>query len=98
MGLAVWTTDQAGPFQTKPYLGHSWQPSGQPQRQAHEYIRNGTAKLLTLFHPGEGGDQLPQYGLASLAAAGVDRDFSRFTPASGDAGTNRKPGPLGVVV
>jgi hypothetical protein len=54
MGLAVWTTDQAGPFQTKPYLGHSWQPTGQPQRQAHEYIRNGTAKLLTLFHPADG--------------------------------------------
>ena len=54
MGLAVWTTDQAGPFQTKPYPGYSWQPRGQPQRQAHEYIRNGTAKLLTLFHPADG--------------------------------------------
>jgi hypothetical protein len=54
LGLAVWTTDQAGPFQTKPYLGHSWQPVGQPQRQPHEYIRNGTAKLLTLFHPADG--------------------------------------------
>ena len=54
MGLAIWTTDQAGPFQTKPYPGHSWQPSGLPQRQAHEYIRNGTAKLLTLFHPADG--------------------------------------------
>lgn len=54
MGLAVWTSDQAGPFQTKPYPGYSWQPSGQPQRQAHEYIRNGTAKLLTLFHPADG--------------------------------------------
>jgi len=54
LGLAVWTTDQAGPFQTKPYLGHSWQPVGQPQRQPHEYIRTGTAKLLTLFHPADG--------------------------------------------
>lgn len=54
MGLAVWTTDQAGPFQTKPYHGHSWQPEGQPQRHPHEYIRNGTAKLLTLFHPADG--------------------------------------------
>lgn len=52
--MAVWTTDQAGPFQTKPYPGHSWQAVGQPQRQAHEYIRNGTAKLLTLFHPADG--------------------------------------------
>lgn len=54
MGLAVWTMDQAGPFQTKPYPGHCWQPSGRPQRQAHEYIRNGTAKLLTLFQPSSG--------------------------------------------
>jgi DDE superfamily endonuclease len=54
LGLAVWTTDQAGPFQTKPYPGHSWQAAGQPNRQAHEYIRNGTAKLLTLFHPADG--------------------------------------------
>ena len=52
--MAVWTTDQAGPFQTKPYQGHSWQEVGQPNRQAHEYIRNGTAKLLTLFHPAAG--------------------------------------------
>ena len=50
----MWTTDQAGPFQTKPYQGHSWQVAGQPQRQTHEYIRNGTAKLLTLFHPADG--------------------------------------------
>jgi hypothetical protein len=54
LGLSVWTTDQAGPFQTKPYLGHSWQVTGQPKRQAHEYIRTGTAKLLTLFHPADG--------------------------------------------
>ncbi len=53
-GLAVWMTDQAGPFQTKPYPGQSWQPAGQPKRQPHEYIRNGTAKLLTLFHPATG--------------------------------------------
>jgi hypothetical protein len=54
LGLAVWTTDQAGPFQTVPYPGHSWECQGRPQRQPHEYIRNGTAKLLTLFHPADG--------------------------------------------
>ena len=53
-GLAVWCSDQAGPFQTVPYLGTQWQPEGQPRRQPHEYIRNGTAKLLTLFHPATG--------------------------------------------
>jgi len=25
-GLAVWTQDEAGPFQTVPYPGGSWQP------------------------------------------------------------------------
>ncbi len=53
-GLALWCHDQAGPFQTKPYLGVSWQLEGTPVRQPHEYIRNGTAKLLTLFHPASG--------------------------------------------
>jgi hypothetical protein len=27
---------------------------GQPARDPHEYVRNGTAKLLTLFHPRDG--------------------------------------------
>jgi hypothetical protein len=54
MGLSVWCCDQAGPFQTVPYPGQSWQPEGEPARQPHEYIRNGTAKVLTLFHPGKG--------------------------------------------
>jgi hypothetical protein len=54
MGLATWTTDQAGPFQTRPYPGASWEPEGHPKRQAHEYIRQGTAKVLTLFTPASG--------------------------------------------
>ena len=54
LGLSVWTEDEAGPFQTIPYEGHSWCPEGQPNRQPHEYVRNGTAKLLTLFHPSDG--------------------------------------------
>ena len=54
LGLAVWTQDEAGPYQTKPYPGSSWQPAEHPVRQAHEYIRNGTAKMLTLFHPSDG--------------------------------------------
>jgi transposase len=54
LGLSVWTEDEAGPFQTLPYEGHSWQPEGQPRQQPHEYVRNGTAKLLTLFHPADG--------------------------------------------
>ena len=54
LGLSVWTQDEAGPFQTIPYEGHSWQPESQPKQQSHEYVRNGTAKLLTLFHPADG--------------------------------------------
>jgi hypothetical protein len=37
-----------------PYPGESWQPQGEPARQAHADIRNGTAKLLTLFRPATG--------------------------------------------
>jgi len=54
LGLAVWTADEAGPFQTVPYPGSSWEPEGYPNRQPHQYIRNGTAKLLILFHPADG--------------------------------------------
>jgi hypothetical protein len=53
-GLALWSHDQAGPFQTIPYFGSSWQPQQEPVRQPHEYIKNGTAKLMTLFHPASG--------------------------------------------
>jgi transposase len=54
LGLSVWNEDEAGPFQTLPYPGYQWQPEGRPARYSHEYIRNGTAKLLTLFHPATG--------------------------------------------
>lgn len=54
IGLAVWNQDEAGPYQTKPYPGSSWQPKGKPERQPHEYFRNGTAKVLTLFHSATG--------------------------------------------
>src|SRR5918999_4736007 len=54
MGLAVWTEDEAGPYQTLPYPGHHWHPTGEPVRYPHEYAREGTAKQLTLFHPASG--------------------------------------------
>jgi transposase len=53
-GIALWCQDEAGPYQTKPYPGASWQPAGEPARQPHEYVRAGTAKLLTLFRPATG--------------------------------------------
>ena len=53
-GVLVWCQDEAGPYQAIPQPGASWQPIGQPLRQPHEYIRGGTAKLLTLFRPATG--------------------------------------------
>lgn len=54
LGIQVWCEDEAGPYKTAPYPGYSWHPEQQPLGQPHEYIRNGTAKLLTLFHPATG--------------------------------------------
>jgi hypothetical protein len=53
-GVALWCQDEAGPYQTVPYPGENWQAVGEPARQAHEYVCNGTAKLLTLFRPHTG--------------------------------------------
>src|SRR3954452_23958890 len=54
LGLSVWCEDEAGPFQAVPHPGVSWRPRGQPALQPHEYIRGGTTKILTLFHPATG--------------------------------------------
>jgi hypothetical protein len=53
-GVGLWCQDEAGPSQTVPYPGETWRPVGDPARQDHEYVRNGTAKLLTLFRPRTG--------------------------------------------
>jgi hypothetical protein len=58
MGLAVRCTGQAGPYQTTPYHGRSWRPEGDPARLPHEYLREGTAQALTLFHPADGRARL----------------------------------------
>jgi DDE superfamily endonuclease len=52
--VALACQDEAGPYQTLPYPGASWAPVGHPARQPHEYLRLGTAKLLTLFQPATG--------------------------------------------
>jgi hypothetical protein len=52
--LALWNQDEAGPYQTIPYPGKSWEPESHPELQPHEYLRNGTAKILTLFNPASG--------------------------------------------
>jgi transposase len=53
-GVAVWCEDEAGPFQAVPHPGGGWQPIGQPATRPHEYVRQGTTKILTLFHPATG--------------------------------------------
>ncbi len=65
--LPVWTEDEAGPFPTVPYPGQHWQPEGEPVRYPHEYIRTGTAKQLTLFHPASGAVRVK--GVRSTANA-----------------------------
>ena len=50
----MWCEDEAGPYQTVPYPGSSWQPQGEALRYPHEYFQEGTAKMLTLFHPASG--------------------------------------------
>jgi hypothetical protein len=52
--VPVWCQDEAGPYQAIPQPGTSWQPEGKPALRPSEYIRGGTAKLLTLFHPKTG--------------------------------------------
>ena len=54
MGVPLWCQDKAGPYQAIPQPGESWEPEGTPRCQPHEYIRGGTAKLLTLFRPATG--------------------------------------------
>ena len=63
LGLSVWCEDEAGPYQTKPYAGVSWQLAAHPIQLPHEYVRAGTAKTLTLFHPASG--QLRLKGVTS---------------------------------
>jgi hypothetical protein len=65
LGLAVCNEDEAGAYQAIPQPGHSWQPEGKPARYPHEYVRSGTAKLLTLLHPATG--QVRVKGVTSSA-------------------------------
>ena len=54
VGLPLWGEDEAGPYQTIPHPGSSWQPEGMPASQDHQYIRGKTCKMLTLFRPATG--------------------------------------------
>jgi hypothetical protein len=50
----VWFQEEAGPYKTFPYPGSDWHQTGKPRQLPHEYFREGTAKLLTLFRPATG--------------------------------------------
>ncbi len=54
LGIEVWCQDEAGPYQAIPQPGAGWRPEQEGQLQPHEYIRAGTAMLLTLFRAGTG--------------------------------------------
>ncbi len=41
-------------MQAIPHPGRSWRAQEEPARQPHEYVRGGTLKILTLFHPATG--------------------------------------------
>ncbi len=47
----MWCQDEAGPYQAIPQPTERWSKEGQPHRHPHTYVRGGTAKLLSLFHP-----------------------------------------------
>jgi hypothetical protein len=53
-GIPLWCQDEAGPYQAIPHAGAGWAPVGEPARLPHEYVRGGTAKLLTLLRPATG--------------------------------------------
>src|SRR5919108_2322668 len=53
-GVPLWCQDEAGPYQAIPQPGATWAPQGDPVQHPHEYVRGGTAKLLTLFRPATG--------------------------------------------
>jgi hypothetical protein len=75
LGLAVWTQDDAGPYQTRPCPGQSWAEHGHARQPPHEYQRDGTAKLLTLFFPNSGEvSQTLQQIITALEATVTGRD------------------------
>jgi transposase len=53
-GIQVWCQDEAGPYQAIPQPGVNWHRVDHPRRLPHEYMREGTAKLLTLFREAPG--------------------------------------------
>ena len=54
-----------------PHPGRDWRPRGEPATQPHEYVRGGTSKILTLFHPASGRVRIrPTAGCTNLVLHG----------------------------
>ncbi|MGH3180519.1 MAG: helix-turn-helix domain-containing protein [Streptosporangiaceae bacterium] len=96
LGMQVWCEDEAGPYQAIPQAGSSWQRQGQPIRQAHQYERGGTMKLLTLFRPATGElraeavDRAPNAILHPWLKAELGAIMQQCEPAPGAASTGRR--------
>ena len=65
-GSVLPAEDEAGPYQTLPFPGEHWHPDGKPVAHPHEYVREGTAKQLTLFHPRTGEVRVKGWSLCSI--------------------------------
>ncbi len=76
-GIPLWTQDEAGPYATRPQPGESWRPEGRPKLQPHEYLRDGGAKLMTLFRPATGSVRAK--GVVSVTNAILHRLYQRAT-------------------
>jgi hypothetical protein len=74
-GIPLWNQDEAGPYATRPQPGASWQLEGHPKLQPHEYLRDGGAKLMTLFRPATG--EVRAKGVASVTNAVLHRLSAR---------------------
>jgi hypothetical protein len=103
--LAVWTQDEAGPYQAIPQPGAHWRPTPGPARHPHEHVRHGTAKLLTLFHPASGQVRVKgvtsaanrhQRGAAPLAGGRADGDPGDGAGAADPDRPDRGGAPLGL--
>ncbi len=96
LGLPLYCQDEAGPYQAIPQPGASWQPTGDPAQQPHEYVRGGTAKLLTLFRPatGEGRaepvERAPNAVLHPWLRRELEAILATCPPASREPGPGRR--------
>src|SRR5438552_423277 len=87
-----------GPSQAIPQPGASGQPEGQPAHRPHEYVRGGTAKLLTLFRPATGEvraqpvDRTTNAVLHPWVRTQVERILAEMPPVSDPTAPGRRAG------